>query len=113
MTTKKPSDTEDEYFAKEEANRLHALAVEKQKQTAAEEAERLKKAHWMHCPKCGFNLDTISFHGVQIDRCFHCGGTWLDHGELEQLVGKKDSGGVLKSIVSLFRHPPRAGSEAP
>jgi len=111
MTTKKPSETEDEYFAKEEANRLHALAVEKQRQTAAAEAEAQKKLHWMHCPKCGFNLDTISFRGLQIDRCFHCGGTWLDHGELEQLVGTKEPGGLLKQIVALLSHPPRAGAQ--
>jgi hypothetical protein len=106
-TTKKPSDTEDEYFAKEEANRLHALAVEVQRETAAAEAERLKQLHWMRCPKCGFQLDTIQFRDLAIDRCFHCGGTWLDHGELEQLVGK-EPGGLLKQLVLLFQRPPRA-----
>jgi Zn-finger nucleic acid-binding protein len=113
MSTKKPSETEDEYFAKEEANRLHALAVEKQRATAAADAEALKKQHWMHCPKCGFDLDTISFRGIQIDRCFHCGGTWLDHGELEQLVGTGEPAGLLKALVSMFRRPPRATSDLP
>jgi hypothetical protein len=102
---KKPSETEDEYFAREQAAKLHALAVQRKRQTEKAEQERLQKLHFMHCPKCGFNLDTISFRGVQIDRCFHCGGTWLDEGELEQLTGKGEPGGLLKEIVALFRGP--------
>jgi Zn-finger nucleic acid-binding protein len=111
MSLKKPSSEEEEYFAKEQAARLHALAVEKQAQLAEEEREALKKQHWMHCPKCGFTLDTVQFHGVAIDRCFHCGGTFLDAGELEQLAGKDAGGGILQSIQSLFRHTPRATGE--
>src|SRR4051812_12722068 len=113
MSTKKPSDTEDEYFAKEEANRLHALAVETQRKTAAAEAEKLKQLHYMHCPKCGFALDTIQVQGLAVDRCFHCGGTWLDHGELEQLVGNREPGHLLKALVSLFQRPPRATRSEP
>jgi len=105
MSLKKPSSEEEEYFVKEEAARLHALAVDTRQKTADAEAEALKKLHWMHCPKCGFTLDTVQFRGLSIDRCFHCGGTFLDAGELEQLAGK-DSG-ILQSIQSLFRHPPR------
>ncbi|HEY7954120.1 MAG TPA: zf-TFIIB domain-containing protein [Polyangia bacterium] len=100
MTTKKPSNEEEEYFAKEEANRLHQLAVEKKRQTERAEQERLKQLHFMHCPKCGFHLDTIAFKGVAIDRCFHCGGTWLDQGELEQLAGRESN--VLSQILALF-----------
>lgn len=100
MTTKKPSSEEEEYFAKEEANRLHQLAVEKRRQTERAEQEKQKALHFMHCPKCGFQLDTISFKGVAIDRCFHCGGTWLDRGELEQLAGREST--LLAQIIELF-----------
>jgi Zn-finger nucleic acid-binding protein len=113
MSTNKPSEQEDEYFVREEANRLHALAVERQREMEAAEQERQKQLHWMHCPKCGFNLDTIEFRGLAIDRCFHCGGTWLDHGELEQLVGQKEPGGLLRGLVSLFQRPPRMGRTEP
>jgi hypothetical protein len=101
MSTKKPSETEEEYFAREEAGRLHALAVEKKRKTEAEEQERLKKLHFMHCPKCGFDLSTMKFKGMAIDRCFHCGGTWLDAGELETLAGHDHT--ILKSVIGLFR----------
>jgi uncharacterized protein len=101
MSTKKPSHEEDEYFAKEDAARRHALAVEKKRQIAAAEQERLKKLHYMKCPKCGFELETIQYKGLAIDKCFHCNGTWLDAGELEALGGKESH--VLQSIISVFR----------
>ena len=101
---KKPSDAEDEYFAKEEAARLHALAVEKNRQLEAQEAVARREAHWMKCPKCGYDLEAIKFKGLTLNRCFHCGGNWLDAGELEALAGKEPTHGVLQQIVALFKH---------
>jgi hypothetical protein len=98
----KPSSAEEEYFAKEEAERLKRQAVEKSREMEASERDALKAQHFMHCPKCGFNLQTIAFKGVSIDRCFHCGGTWLDAGELEQLAGKEH--GFLHDVLAVFRH---------
>ena len=101
MSIKKPSQEEEEYFAKEEAARKHALAVETMRRTEAAERERLKQAHYMKCPKCGYDLETIQFKGLAIDKCFHCKGTWLDAGELEALAGRESH--VLQSIAELFR----------
>lgn len=102
MTVKKPSESEEEYFAREEALRKHKLVVEKARQMAEAEKEALKKLHFMHCPKCGFQLETMKFQTVQIERCFNCHGTWLDAGELEQLVGK-EPGGFLSRIAAVFK----------
>jgi uncharacterized protein len=101
MTTKKPSHEEEEFFAKEEANRLHALAQERARKMQEEERERLKQLHFMHCPKCGFDLKTMTFKGVSIDRCFNCNGTWLDAGELETVAGKESD--FLHRVISVFR----------
>ncbi len=101
MSTNKPSTSEDEFFAKEDAERRHKLAAEKSKQTAQVEHERLKQLHYMKCPKCGFDLETVVFHGLKIDKCFHCGGSWLDSGELEELAGRDDK--LIQRIVSVFK----------
>src|SRR5947209_2372922 len=98
---KKPSHEEEEFFAKEEAARLHNLAVERARKMKEVEIEALKQAHWMHCPKDGFPLETIKFKGLAVDKCFHCNGTWLDAGELETLAGKESD--FLKRIVSVFQ----------
>jgi predicted Zn-ribbon and HTH transcriptional regulator len=101
MSINKPSHEEEEYFAKEEANRRQTQALERARQMQAAELEQLKKLHWMHCPKCGFQLETIKFKGLNIDKCFHCNGTWLDAGELETLAGKEPD--LLERIVAVFR----------
>jgi hypothetical protein len=53
-----------------------------------DERDRLRRLHWMHCPKCGSELDEITFRGVKVDKCLAGGGVFLDDGELEQLAGK-------------------------
>ena len=103
MTVKKPSETEEEYFAREEAVRRHALAVEKARQLEQQKLAELKALHWMKCPKCGFDLEPVKFHELTIDKCFHCNGSWLDAGELEALAGKDGSETLLQKIVSVFK----------
>ena len=98
---KKPSETEDEYFAREEAARLARTALEKTRALEAEERQRLKELHWMHCPKCGMELKTMKYKDIQIDRCFNCHGTWLDEGELEAVAGKEP--GFMDRIAAVFR----------
>jgi len=78
-THKKPSANEDEYFVKRDAELLRQQRQAAQR--AATEAER--KSHYMRCPKCGFDLFTGDWHGIQIDQCTHCHGLWLDAGEAE------------------------------
>jgi uncharacterized protein len=99
--SKKPSESEEEYFARLEAEKQRRLSLEKQKEMAQAEKERLKQLHYMRCPKCGMELSTITFKNVQIDRCHGCGGTFLDSGELEQLAGKEP--GVLNKVISIFK----------
>jgi hypothetical protein len=101
MSINKPSHEEEEYFAKEEAAKRHALALEQAKQMQAAELEKLKQLHHMHCPTCGFKLEPMTYKGVTIDKCFHCNGTWLDAGELEKLAGKESD--LLHRIVSVFK----------
>jgi Zn-finger nucleic acid-binding protein len=54
----------------------------------------------MKCPKCGADLNTVDYHGVQVDRCPECDGVWFDAGEVESLV-EKDTGviDVLRSMI--------------
>jgi uncharacterized paraquat-inducible protein A len=98
----KPSNTEEEYFARENAERLRKLAAEQKTTLAAAERESLRKQHWMRCPKCGMELKAIKFRGMEIDRCFSCGGTYLDAGEMEKLA-RAEGSGVMSSILNIFK----------
>ena len=93
----KPSRNEDEYFAKQSAELIKAR---KQRARQAED-EAQRRTHFMKCPKCGADLQTEDYHGVQIDRCPECGGMWLDAGEVEELLAREDAGviNIFKSIM--------------
>jgi uncharacterized protein len=99
----KPSNTEEEYFARENAERLRKLAAEQKRAMAAAERESLKKQHYMRCPKCGMELKEIAFRGIQVDRCFSCSGTWLDQGELEKLAKEDQQNSLVASVLRIFK----------
>src|SRR5262245_66183099 len=101
MTLKKPSESEDEFFARQDAEKRRKMALEKARQLKETELAQLKALHYRHCPSCGMQLETITFHELQIERCFHCGGTWLDEGELERLAGKEP--GFIQKVISVFK----------
>ena len=98
----KPSRNEDEYFARQELERKKQWAKENAAKMAAAERETLKQQHWMKCPKCGSDLHTVELHGVSIDNCATCHGSWLDAGELEQMLqpGKND---LFHRVMSVFK----------
>lgn len=101
MSQPKPSQPEEEYFAKINAEKIKALAQERYKQITQQEKENMKKAHWMRCPKCGMELHPVSFKNVTIDKCFSCNGVFLDDGELEK-VGAREHG-FIPALLSLFK----------
>lgn len=100
MSTNKPSNEEEEYFAREEAQKRHKIAVETARAMEAAERDRRQKLHYMKCPKCGYDLETVKFRNVAIDKCFHCNGTWLDAGELETLAGHDR---LVERLVAVFK----------
>jgi ribosomal protein L37AE/L43A len=101
----KPSNQEDEYFALEEIEKKHRLAMKQAEELAEKTKQELKHLHYMKCPKCGMDLQTLKRGSVEVDTCFHCRGVWLDEGELEQLPahGLHESGSVMKAVLNIFR----------
>ena len=49
------------------------------------------------CPEDRAPLLAVFHHGVEVDLCSSCGGVWLDHGELEQILRERRI--ELKSAV--------------
>jgi hypothetical protein len=86
MAIDKPSDKEDEFFMKMEAEKLKKLRGHLDKKRDEDSKNMRKESHWMKCPKCGADLEEINYQNVMIDRCTECLGIWLDHGELELLA---------------------------
>lgn len=90
--TRKPSESEEEYFARIEFERKKKLEEEKQKRLAEGEKRTLKDLHYMKCPKCGMDLIEIDYKGVKVDKCSACDGVWLDAGELEAVSKMETTG---------------------
>src|SRR5215831_18944576 len=101
MSIKKPSETEEEYFAREEAAKLYRVTLETKRVMVKEERDALKTLHFMHCPKCGMELKSVRLRDVTVERCFNCRGTWLDENELDRLVGHEGPG-LLERIAAVF-----------
>lgn len=101
MSLKFPSASEEEYFARKEYERLRKLAEAKSAATAAEEAEKRKQFHYMHCPKCGGDLVEIKFQHIEVDKCTSCEGIWLDPGELELIIQQEDAT-IMRRILKVF-----------
>jgi uncharacterized protein len=97
----KPSASEEEYFARQEAERRRKLAEERQAKLLAADRERDRALHFMRCPKCGMRLEEVAFGDVRVDKCFSCEGLWLDQGELE--VIRQKEGGFMGRMLSAFR----------
>jgi hypothetical protein len=94
--SKKPTESEEEYFARMEFERRKKAEEEKQKKLAATEKKRLKDLHYMHCPKCGMDLIEVDYKTLKVDRCSSCDGVWMDAGELEAALK------LEKSVLSRF-----------
>ena len=100
MTLMKPSEREEEYFAREMFEKKQKVEQEKQKQLAEAERRKAKELHYMKCPKCGMNLVEIDYKSIKVDRCSSCEGIWLDSGELAQIVRLEK--GALDKLFSVF-----------
>jgi hypothetical protein len=98
--SRKPSESEEEYFTRIEFERRKKLEREKQERLAEEEKERLRNLHYMKCPKCGMDLLGMEFQGVKVDKCSGCSGVWLDAGELETVSNLEKS--MTEKIFGLF-----------
>ena len=102
MSSDKPTKTEDEYFAREDAEKAKRLKEKLRKELLEEQKENIKEVCFMKCPKCGGGLTEVVFRGIRIDRCSSCDGVWLDTGELEKLAGGEEKS-TIREIIGMFK----------
>ena len=93
----KPSQNENEYFARRDAEWLR-------EQRAKLDAERKAKAAQMTCPRCGGTLVHRVWRGVSLDNCSSCHGLWLDAGELAMLAHEPE-----RELLGLARELDKSG----
>ena len=92
---------EDEYFQRIEREQKAKLKAEQDAQANEQAAADAKALHWHKCGKCGADMDTRVFRGVEIEQCPACAAVLLDPGELQQLAGE-DGSATFSSFFSMF-----------
>jgi uncharacterized protein len=97
-----PASPEEEYFAREDAEKKRRIAQEMKKALAEEQQKALREMHYMHCPKCGMQMQEIRYGNLDVDACFSCGGVFLDKGEMDIIAHPKQKG-IMAAILNWFK----------
>jgi uncharacterized protein len=101
---------EDDWFRANEKRLIEEARIarerrekERAQHEAAGELDRLKKLHFMKCPKCGHDMKEEKLENVSVDRCTHCEGIFFDAGELEQIFAQKEEQrrGFFRKLVKI------------
>lgn len=102
MSLDKPSHAEDEYFQKEEQERLAELRKKLDAERDQQKLQQEKELHWMRCPKCGGEMKEELFIHVMVDRCTRCNYIGFDAGEIDLLVDHTEP--TLSKFAKNIRH---------
>jgi hypothetical protein len=60
----------------------------------------------MNCPRDATELATEQMHNIEVDRCPHCHGLWLDHDELDKLEASTASTEEERRATVMFGERP-------
>lgn len=96
----KPTEQEEEYFARLEFERRKKALAEQENRAAEEERLRVLAVAKDRCPKCGASLVGVHYRGVELDKCSRCQGIWLDCGELDEMTFREE--GFLAGLKWIF-----------
>lgn len=72
---------ENSYFVKKDQELIEQLKTEHREALCRELCKN-------RCPKCGDEIEAITFRGVPLDKCPGCGGVWLGPNDLTILSAK-------------------------
>ena len=92
-------DLEDKYFHDADLEKIKAIRETREANKKALE----KEMHWMKCPKCGGQMEEVALEGIMIDKCTECQGIYFDNGELEALLGHRESNSFIGKLVGFMK----------
>lgn len=101
-------DMEAAAFKTQEIEQLRALRERLEAERRASE----QATHWMHCPKCGGEMEEAEFENVVADRCTACGGVHFDPHAVEELVRYERDQGTFWRRLFHPAHPVHATQHA-
>jgi hypothetical protein len=99
----KPSNQEEEYFKREDAERLRKLHAEEQARMQRSEREVLKRQYGGRCANCGALMIPEQAGQLHILHCPACGGAFLDKSAWEFLHAHAEPHTVMGSVLNWFK----------
>jgi len=103
MTIEKASNQEDEYFVREDAERLRKLHAEEQSRLKQSEKDALRKKHAGRCSGCGALMVPEQAGEVGILHCPACGGAFLDKAAWDYIHTHAEPHTVMGSVLNWFK----------
>jgi DNA-directed RNA polymerase subunit RPC12/RpoP len=100
---KKPSTAEEEYFAREDAERIRKLHYEELKRLQTNEREALRKLHMGRCSECGALMVPEEAGAVPLLHCPACGGAFLSKAAWDHIHSHENSHKVVEAVLNWFK----------
>ena len=100
---RKPSNNEEEYFAREDAERLRKLHADEQARMVQSERDALRQKHRGRCSNCGALMVPEMAGSVPVLHCPACGGAFLDRKAWEFIHGHDEPHSVMGSVLNWFK----------
>jgi uncharacterized protein len=94
---------EDEYFAREDAERLRRLHFEEQSRMQEMDRTALRASHGGRCANCGALMVPEQAGEVRILHCPACGGAFLPKAAWEFLHEHVEPHSVMDAVLNWFR----------
>jgi hypothetical protein len=102
-TNFKPGQQEDEYFAREDAERLRALHAAEQARMQGNDRAALKASHGGRCANCGALMVPEQAGQVMILHCPACGGAFLPKASWDFMHAHAESHSVMGAVLNWFK----------
>jgi uncharacterized protein len=103
-TTKhKPGSLEDEYFVRENAERLRRLHREEQSRMQAHDRAALQAAHGGRCSNCGALMVPEQAGQIRLLHCPACGGAFLEKASWDFLHAHAEPHTVMGAVLNWFK----------
>jgi len=103
IKTDKPGPLENEYFARENAERIRKLHWEEQARLQTHEFAALKAAHRGRCSNCGALMVPEQAGKVRILHCPACGGAFLEKESWAFIHADAEPHTVMDAVLNWFK----------
>src|SRR5258708_39918449 len=99
-TETKPSSQEEEYFKREDAERLRKMHADEQARMKAGEREALRQKHAGRCSQCGALMVPEQAGEGRVLHCPACGGAFLDKKAWDDMHAHHEPPAVMGSVLN-------------